>query len=59
MAGLPFIREFMNWTKAEALDACSFNMNVDAGIYITFTHHCGRAMSVGGLPVAGRVNFSP
>jgi hypothetical protein len=49
----------MNWTKAEALDACSFNMNVDAGIYITFTHHCGRAMSVGGLPVAGRVNFSP
>jgi hypothetical protein len=28
MAGLLFIKEFMNWTKAETLDAYSFNLNI-------------------------------
>ena len=28
IAGLLFIKEFMNWTKQEALDAYSFNINV-------------------------------
>jgi len=28
MAGLLLIKEFMNWTKAEALDAYSFNINI-------------------------------
>ena len=28
MAGLIFIMEFMDWTKDEALDAYSFNMNI-------------------------------